>query len=157
MEPAPTEDTRIGIGDVGFIRRGQFHLLFSAGSQLGERQLGDDVPRTFEPLTVGRTTFGQPRLPGCLRTDTVREVGAGLGASVSTGALYVYPYDVLHLTEKCTIQALGTRRTFLFRTHWKPRCGTRDEVPDIQGGLSVGICVRKIYQAPLRVLGHVRS
>ena len=88
-EPAPTHNyTRISIGDVGFIRRGQFHLLFSAGCPLGERQLGDDVPDTFEELSIGTPVFGQPRLPVCLRTDTVREVGAGLGATVST-TLYV--------------------------------------------------------------------
>jgi len=89
-EPAPTGHTRISIGDVGFIRRGQFHRLFSAGSPLGERQRGEDVPTTFEPLTVGDLARGQPRLPGCLRTDTVREVGAGLGAAIST-TLYVLP------------------------------------------------------------------
>ena len=88
-EPAPTHNyPRINIGDVGFIRRGQFHLLFSAGSPLGDRRLGDDVPATFEELTVGTPVSGQPRLPGCLRTDAVREIGAGLAATVST-TLYV--------------------------------------------------------------------
>lgn len=88
-EPAPTrKHARISIGDVGFIRRGQFHLLFSAGSPLGERQPGDDVPSTFEELTVGIPESSEPRQPGCLRTDTVREFGAGVGASVST-PLYV--------------------------------------------------------------------
>ena len=82
-EPAPTDYTRINIGDVGFICRGQFHLLFSAGSPLGERRR-EDVTTTFEPLTVGNLVRGQPRLPGCLRTDTIREVGAGLGAALST-------------------------------------------------------------------------
>ena len=76
--------TRITVGDVGFIRRGRFHLLFSAGSPLGERQLGEDVPVTFEELTVGKLRRDQPRVPGCLCTKTVRGVGAGLGASVST-------------------------------------------------------------------------
>lgn len=69
---------RINIGDVGFIRGGQFHLLFSAGCPLGDRRLGEDVPNTFEELYVGTPVFSQPRLPGCLRTDT-----AGLGATVS--------------------------------------------------------------------------
>ena len=62
--------------------------MFSAGSPLGERQRGEDVPTTFEPLTVGNLVRGQPRIPGCLCTDTVREVGAGLGAAIST-TLYV--------------------------------------------------------------------
>ena len=72
---------RINVGDVGFIRYGQFNLLFSAGSPLGERRLGEDVPITFEELPVGTLIPRQPRIPGCLHTDTVREVGAGLGAT----------------------------------------------------------------------------
>ena len=85
-EPAPTNYTRVSIGDVGFIRRGQFHLLFSAGSPLGERQMGEDVPTTFEPLAVGKLAHCQPRIPGCLRTDTVKEVGAGLTTKLSTNS-----------------------------------------------------------------------
>lgn len=89
-EPAPTQNyKRINFGDVGFIRGGQFHLLFSAGRPLGERRPGIDVPLTFEELKVGTPVFRQPRRPGCLRTDTVREIGAGLGASVATTPGYV--------------------------------------------------------------------
>ena len=87
-QPAPADYARIAIGDVGFIRRGRFHLLFSAGSPLGERELGEGVPTTFEQLTVGTPARDQPRLPGCLCTTTVREIGAGLGATIPT-ALYV--------------------------------------------------------------------
>ena len=87
-EPSPVNYTRIAIGDVGFIRRGQFHLLFSAGSPLGERQLGVDVPETFEQLTVGTLVRDKPRPPGCLCTTSVREVGAGRGATIPA-ALYV--------------------------------------------------------------------
>ena len=68
---------------MGFIRRGQFHLLFSAACPLGERELGHDVPDTFKQLIIGTPVFGQPRLPGCLRTDTVREFGASVDATVS--------------------------------------------------------------------------
>ena len=83
-EPAPTDKyDRVNIGDVGFIRWGQFHLLFSAGSPLGERRLGEDVPVTFEPLAVGEVARRQPRLPCCLRTDTVRQVGASIGTTLS--------------------------------------------------------------------------
>jgi hypothetical protein len=83
-EPAPTQRyNRISVGDVGFIRCGQFHLLFSAGCPLGERRLGIDVPLTFEELDVGTPEFRQPRLPGCLHTDTVREIRASVDASVS--------------------------------------------------------------------------
>ena len=81
-EPSPTDYTRIRIGDVGYIRRGQFNFLFSAAFPEG------DVPSASDPLIIGKTTFRQPRVPGCLRTDTVREIGAGLGATVPT-PLYV--------------------------------------------------------------------
>ena len=99
-EPAPTQNyPRIHVGDVGFIRRGQFHLLFSAGCPLGGRQLGYDVPDTFEELTVGTLVFGQPRVPGCLRTDTIRELGASVGVAVST-TLYVEALDHPLLIQK---------------------------------------------------------
>ena len=83
-EPSPTNKyPRVNIGDVGFIRRGKFHLLFSAGSPLEDRRLGDDVPTTFEPLDVGDLDSSLPRQPGCLRTSTVRQFGVGLGATAS--------------------------------------------------------------------------
>ena len=83
-EPAPIHSfNRIKLGDVGYVRRGCFHLLFSAGCPLGERQLGIDVPSTFKPLNVGPTVYRQPRLPGHLSTSTVRETGVGPEASVS--------------------------------------------------------------------------
>jgi hypothetical protein len=130
-EPAPTYNYgRINIGDVGFIRRGQFHLLFSAGSPLGERQLGEDVPVTFEELAVGTPVSGQPRLPGCLHTDTVREVGAGLGATAST-TVYVPSIKPSSTSFKHTTQNPGTWRKFLIRAHWKPWCGAGDEVSSL--------------------------
>ena len=58
----------------GYVRRGRLHLLFSAGRPLGERQLGVEVPRTFKPLDVGPVIYSQPRLPGHLSTNTVREL-----------------------------------------------------------------------------------
>ncbi|KAF9652527.1 hypothetical protein BDM02DRAFT_2766622 [Thelephora ganbajun] len=83
-EPAPIYSyKRVKLGDVGYIRRGRFHLLFSAGCPLGLRQLGVDVPITFEPLDTGPIIFSQPRLPGYLCTRSVKETGGGLGASVS--------------------------------------------------------------------------
>lgn len=81
-EPAPTVSLQpTKVGDVGYIRRGHFHLLFSAGCPLGERQLGVDVPPTFEPLTVGHIVYSQPRLPGSLSVNSIRETGVSLGAS----------------------------------------------------------------------------
>lgn len=83
-EPAPLNYfKRVRLGDVGYVRKGCFHLLFSAGKPLGERQLGADVPLTFQPLDVGPIVNLQPRLPGCLSTNTVREAGASLGATIS--------------------------------------------------------------------------
>lgn len=138
-EPAPTHNyTRINIGDVGFIRRGQFHLLFSAVSPLGERQLGDDVPATFEELAVRTPVSGQPRLPCCLRTDTVREIGVGLSATVSS-TLYVLPTGHLPFVLKCATQ--GNWREFLIRAHWELWCSTSDEVPDVSRRFSGGIRV----------------
>ena len=105
-EPAPIHSfERIQLGDVGYTRRGRFHLLFSAGCPLGERQLGADVPLTFEPLRVGPIVYSQPRLPGHLSTKTVRETGAGLGASISPvpyvhSAVFVSSSISFELTEK---------------------------------------------------------
>ena len=86
-EPAPNHNyKRAKLGDVGYIRCGRFHLLFSAGCPLGSRQLGIDVPSTFEPLDIGPITFGEPRPPGCLDTGTNEETEAKTGASVSRNA-----------------------------------------------------------------------
>ena len=87
-QPAPVDHARIAIGDVGFVRDGRFHLLFSAGSPLGERQLGEDVPTTFEQLKVGTLVRDEPRQPGYLCTATIREIKLGLDATIPT-ALYV--------------------------------------------------------------------
>jgi len=85
-EPAPLSSfERIRLGDVGYILRGCFHLLFSAGCPLGRRELGVDVPHTFEQLDVGPTFVTQPRSPGYLSSNTVRETPARLRAPI-------YPY-----------------------------------------------------------------
>jgi len=90
MGSRPVHDySRISIGDVGYIRRGQFQLLFSAGSPLEGRRRGDDIPATFEQLNVGTSVFRPPRPPGCLHTSTVRRVGAG----VSAGGFTAMPLD----------------------------------------------------------------
>ena len=60
-------------------------MLFSAGRPLGERELGVGVPRTFEQLDVGQTFTTQPRSPGYLSTNTVREIPARARAPM-------YPY-----------------------------------------------------------------
>jgi len=84
-EPAPLPYfERIHPGDVGYIHRGCFHLLFSAGCPLGERRLGVDVPRTFRPLDIGPIfNTGQPQAPGYLSTGGVRETRTRLTPSAS--------------------------------------------------------------------------
>jgi len=72
--PAPLSYfKRIQLGDVGYTRRGCFHLLFSASCSAEGKELGIDVPRTFKQLDVGRTFTTEPQPPGHLSTDTVRE------------------------------------------------------------------------------------
>ena len=73
-EPAPLPYfKRIQPGDVGYIHEGCFHLLFSAGCPPDGVQPGVDVPHTFEQLDVGPIFNTQPRLPGCICTNTVRK------------------------------------------------------------------------------------
>ena len=55
---------------MGYVRRGCFNLLFSAGCPLGERQPGIDVPLAFQPLNLGPIINTQPRLPEYLSTNT---------------------------------------------------------------------------------------
>lgn len=85
--PAANRHTSIKIGDVGFIHRGRFNLLFSAGSPLGTRKRGRDVPATFKPLNVGKIESGPVRPPGCLRTNGVLLTSADVAAASSP--LYV--------------------------------------------------------------------
>jgi len=68
----------IRIGDVGYIHLGQFFLLFHAGSERGA-----NVPQSFEPLTIGETTFRIPRGPDRFHTDSVKEIKATVGATIS--------------------------------------------------------------------------
>ena len=83
-EPGPIYSyKRVRLGDVGYTRRGRFHLLFSAGVPLGTRVPGTDVPRTFEPLDIGPIISGKTRPPGYLRTNTVRQIGVDVGGSVA--------------------------------------------------------------------------
>ena len=74
----------ISIGDVGYIRNGRFHLLFSAARPLGDRKEGIDVPVGFEELTMRPPVFSLPRKPSCIRTEAVRRIGAYLGVTTST-------------------------------------------------------------------------
>jgi len=82
-EPSPIYSyRRVSLGDVGYIREGRFHLLFSAGIPLGERELGTDVPLTFEPLDTG-PILRRIRPKGHLHTSASRRIGADVGSSVA--------------------------------------------------------------------------
>lgn len=72
-EPAPLSYfKRIQPGDVGYVNAGCFHLLFSAGCPLGDRQPGVDVPLNFKQLVIGPIIKRQARAPGHLSTQCVR-------------------------------------------------------------------------------------
>ena len=73
-----TASKRIQPGDVGYVRRGRFHLLFSAGLPLGDRVPGSDVPQNFETLTVGKIVHDAPLPAGPLNTETVQVTGERL-------------------------------------------------------------------------------
>ena len=92
-EPSPAETyTRISLGDVGFIRRGQFHRLFSAGRRVEDQERGNRVPRAFEILPTESTSTRQP-LSLDIHTDTIRETGASVGVSVSPALLCVQFFE----------------------------------------------------------------
>ena len=133
-EPTPLPYfKRIQPGDVGYIHRGCFNLLFSAGTPLDGRELGTDVPQTFNQLDVGTILNALPRLPGCISTKTVREIP-------TQGRGPMYPYvlsitSVSHITSH-VLQDVGTRFQHLVPTHRKSRCCSPDETPNLQGGRS---------------------
>ena len=107
-EPGPIYSyRRVQLGDVGYIRQGRFHLLFSAGIPLGSRELGIHVPHTFEQLDVGPIIRGEVRPPGPLSTSTVKQIGANVGGSSAV------PWCVhLHSAPVCN---RGTDLTFKCR------------------------------------------
>ena len=126
-EPAPLSYyKRIQPGDVGYIRTGCFHLLFSAGCPLGERERGVDVPLTFEPLDVGPIFKDrQPRSPGCLPTKNVeagrirlrRPTPLPLTSSSSSPSLPYVRSDafILSSTSDLSFRMLESGSTISFR------------------------------------------
>ncbi|KAL4248782.1 hypothetical protein ABKN59_008349 [Abortiporus biennis] len=84
-QPAPILHSykRVKIGDVGYMRGGCFHLLFSAGCPLGSRRVGVDVPVGFVPLNASPVVKLQPRKPGPVKTSSLRVSGSSLGASLN--------------------------------------------------------------------------
>ncbi|KAF9649192.1 hypothetical protein BDM02DRAFT_3186490 [Thelephora ganbajun] len=106
-EPAPLPYfKRVQPGDVGYIRAGCFHLLFSAGYPLGKRQLGIDAPFTFEKLDIGLIIDCEPRVPGYLHTEGVRVTGARLPPSAS-------PVPMLESGSRYTFQLTGGQGAIL--------------------------------------------
>ena len=74
--PSPADGCPpVKIGDVGLICEGRFELLFSAGSPLGERQPGVDIPDGFKELCVGTPVTHTPWRAGCLRSKTILKLG----------------------------------------------------------------------------------
>jgi hypothetical protein len=110
-QPAPAGCTRIAVGDVGFIRRGRFNLLFSAGSPLGERRLGEDVPTTFEELNVGPLVHELPRAPCCLLTANVRSTVIG---SAGPSTEYVSPFPTHFLFQNASPRPPDASADFSF-------------------------------------------
>ena len=62
--PSPSDpDKPVQVGDVGFIRRGNFHRLFNALLPADDPSQELGVPEYYEPLV--------PKLSNHLRTDTL--------------------------------------------------------------------------------------
>ncbi|TCD66571.1 hypothetical protein EIP91_001239 [Steccherinum ochraceum] len=70
---------KLKIGDVGYVREGEFFVLFSAASPLGARRLGQDVPSDFGQLSVGELMRREPRPPAALRSGLRWKDGGDLG------------------------------------------------------------------------------
>lgn len=81
-EPSPTGDECVKLGDVGYIREGGFHLLFSAGIPLGDRVLGTHVPHSFKQLDIG-PIWRRYREGGCLYSVGVKGIRADVEGSVA--------------------------------------------------------------------------
>lgn len=83
-DPSPLYNyERVRLGDVGYIRNGMFHLLFSAGIPLGPRVIGMDVPSTFTSLDVGPIVYRPTRAPGYLCSNTIEGTGTDDGGSLA--------------------------------------------------------------------------
>jgi len=107
----------IKIGDVGYISLGQFVPLFHAGSSMEDVEPGVNVPQSFEPLTIGRTTFRIPREPDRFHTDSVKEIKATVGATIS--ATPYAPSLRPSPTHLKMHQTLGTLHSSLIQARWE--------------------------------------
>jgi len=150
-EPVSADNKPIRIGDVGFIRRGQFHLLFYAGSSLGEVQLGEDVPSTFRPLVIGKTAFRDPRPPDCLHSGAVEAYGAGLGITMPT-PLYVLSLGLSPVYLKCVpLRSLEPGVQFSFKLTGNHGAALRTRYPtymeDARSESTFGRYVKRHYES----------
>ena len=80
--PSPSDpDKPVQVGDVGFIRRGNFHRLFNALLPADDPSQGLCVPEYHEPLV--------PKLSNHLHTDILdRNHYCSAGVSVERGSGY---------------------------------------------------------------------
>ncbi|KAF9779856.1 hypothetical protein BJ322DRAFT_346711 [Thelephora terrestris] len=164
-EPSPTSQySRVKIGDVGFLRRGRLFLLYSAASPLGERRLGEDVPNTFEQLDVGTPEVTLVRQPGCLRTNSVKQVytdhggdatsitssrGAGSGFSFElkenrSGAALVTNYETYRVD--ATIQAPFEEYTKRHYDSWVALGHDKGYSEDVRPVLVTGFDVTRDFE-----------
>lgn len=86
-QPAPlTTYNRINIGDVGYVRSGRFHLLFSGRKGSCDRIRGhaQEVPANYEPIIVEdwQISEDQPRKPGSIKTALIKTTGGEGGLSL---------------------------------------------------------------------------
>lgn len=82
-QPAPLHNyDKVEIGDVGYLKDGQFHLLFSAGRSCGSRSLGEDVPRNFIPIETQPIFSLQPRSPQILPSQKMSVKDGHVGVSL---------------------------------------------------------------------------
>ena len=144
------------VGDMGYIRRGHFHLLFSTGCPLDERQRGVDVPLTFEPLGVEPTVYvSQPRLPSCLSVNNVRESGTDLRASVCPVPCVCFVL-IFPSTSDTLSRTLESSTSISFE-HRKRGNRSRDQVSDLPRRHPTRVRLQSIYETLLRVLDYIRS
>ena len=83
--------------------------MFSAGLPLGQRQLGVDVPSTFEQLFVGEVVSHQPRPPGYISTKQVRVGRDRLKSRVPSVLASSNPHVLFDLPIPSSISHLNSR------------------------------------------------
>jgi hypothetical protein len=74
----------VQIGDLGYVQRGHFTLIFNVTGPLGGRTPGEDVPLDFvETEPLGPVQRGQPREPGPIYSRSIRREGASAGGEAN--------------------------------------------------------------------------